>query len=48
MTARPKTLPRTLPKMDPASHLPEDDTIEQGRRLLLVDDRGLSLTERLA
>jgi uncharacterized heparinase superfamily protein len=48
MTARPKTLPRTLPKLDSASQLPEDDTIEQGRRLLVVDDRGLSLTERLA
>lgn len=45
MTARPRTLPRP-----DAAHreTAEDDTIEQGRRLLVVDDRGLSLTERLA
>ena len=41
--------PRTLPKTDPKAELPEEDSIEQGRRLIRVgDDRGLSLAERLA
>lgn len=44
MNARPRPHPRELPKPDPM----EEDSIEQGRRLLVVDDRGLSLTERLA
>jgi len=41
--------PRTLPKVDPADAPPEDDGIEQGKRLIRVgDDRGLSLAERVA
>ncbi|MBO9576451.1 MAG: heparinase II/III family protein [Sphingobium sp.] len=41
--------PRTLPKMDAKSEPLEEDSIEQGKRLIRVgDDRGLSLAERLA
>jgi len=42
--------PRTLPSIKPATTEPYDeDTIEQGRRLIrLSDDKGASLTERIA
>ncbi len=48
MTARPRPSTHIAQAGVRADRLPEDDTIEQGKRLLLVDDRGLSLTERLA
>jgi uncharacterized heparinase superfamily protein len=45
VSARPRPVQQSIPLPDQ----PEEDGIEQGKRLIrLADDRGLSLTERLA